>query len=62
MPSRSTKKSNDLEAPNWFVSALLLPLSIPLLAAIDIGRWAAAGECVRRADGGAGAGDGVGGF
>lgn len=42
MPSRSTKKSNDLEAPNWFVSALLLPLSIPLLAAIDIGRWVAA--------------------
>ena len=48
MPNRSTKKSNDLEAPNWFVSALLLPLSIPLLAAVDIGRWMAAPLARRR--------------
>lgn len=48
MPSRSTKKSNDLAAPNWIVSALLLPLSIPLLAAADVGRWMAAPWARRR--------------
>lgn len=38
MPSRSTKKNSLLEAPKWWVSALLLPVSIPLLIAGDVGR------------------------
>ncbi len=43
MPNRSTKKtSSTVAAPNWIVSALLLPLSIPLLVVMDMGRWVAA--------------------
>lgn len=49
MPNRSTKKSSStLAAPNWFVSALLLPLSIPLLVVMDMGRWLAAPLARRR--------------
>lgn len=49
MPNRSTKKtSSTVAAPNWFVSALLLPLSIPLLVVMDMGRWVAAPLARRR--------------
>ena len=37
-----------MAAPNWFVSALLLPLSIPLLVVMDMGRWVAAPLARRR--------------